>query len=74
MVDIHAVGIDIHQKVILMKDITSHIYGTEKLSLPQPTTLYIIDPDNDHPPQVPASKPQKKSLKSKTEEASMYAL
>lgn len=56
-----------------MKDINSHIYhdhGMKKLSLPQPTSVYIIDPDNDYPPQVPACKPQK-SLKSKKEEASM---
>ncbi|XP_024992174.1 DExH-box ATP-dependent RNA helicase DExH17 [Cynara cardunculus var. scolymus] len=67
------IGIDIHEKVILMKDINSHIYhdhGMKKLSLPQPSNVYIVDPDNDHLPQSPTRKPQK-SLKSKTEEASM---
>ncbi|KAJ9562940.1 hypothetical protein OSB04_008100 [Centaurea solstitialis] len=67
------IGIDMHQKVILMKDINSHSYHDhrmKKLSLPQPTSLYIIDPENDSPPKVPACKPQK-SIKSKNEEASM---
>nr|XP_043617378.1 DExH-box ATP-dependent RNA helicase DExH17 [Erigeron canadensis] len=67
------IGIDLHQKVILMKDNNPDVYykyGTKKVSLPQPTDVFIIDSDKDNAPNVPARKPDK-LLKSKREEASM---
>nr|KAJ0212747.1 hypothetical protein LSAT_V11C400227260 [Lactuca sativa] len=71
--EVSSFGIDLHQKVILMKDISSNIYhkqGTKKLSLPPSTDVCIIDPENNDSPQVPAGRSQK-SLKSKNEEASI---
>lgn len=67
------IGIDLHQKVILMKDINSNIYhkhATKNFSLPPQNNVCIIDPENNYSPQVPAGRPHK-SPKSKNEEASM---
>ncbi|KAI3784705.1 hypothetical protein L1987_43808 [Smallanthus sonchifolius] len=67
------IGIDLHQKAILMKNINydiHHINGTKKFSLPQPTDVCIIDAEHDYAPNAPAERPDK-SLKSKNEEASM---
>ncbi|XP_076925278.1 ATP-dependent DNA helicase homolog MER3-like, partial [Bidens hawaiensis] len=67
------IGIDLHQKAILMKNINydiHHINGTKRFSLPQPANVCIIDPEYDYAPSVSASKPDKSS-KSKNEEASM---
>ncbi|KAL4581591.1 hypothetical protein LXL04_006114 [Taraxacum kok-saghyz] len=66
------IGIDLHQKVILMKDINSNIYHkheTKKPSSLPPTDIYIIDPENN-PPKLPPAMHQK-SLKSKKEDASI---
>ncbi|XP_071713021.1 LOW QUALITY PROTEIN: DExH-box ATP-dependent RNA helicase DExH17-like [Rutidosis leptorrhynchoides] len=66
-------GIDVHQKVILMRDNKLESYykqKTKKISLPQPTDVCVIDPENDYSPTVPALRPDK-SLNSKTEDASV---
>ncbi|KAI3768772.1 hypothetical protein L2E82_19605 [Cichorium intybus] len=67
------IGIDLHQKFILMKDINSNIYhkhGTKNFSLPPQNNVCIIDPENNYSPQIPAGRPHK-SPKSENEEASM---
>lgn len=50
--DAHAVGIDIHQEILLMKDINSKrstIRGSKKTSFfPPPEELYIIDDDESN--------------------------
>ena len=73
--NVHAVGIDLLQKVILMRETNSnihHSYGTKRLSLLQPTDVCIIDPEYDDAPQVQVHRPEK-PLKSKNEDTSMYA-
>ncbi|MFS7970512.1 putative DNA helicase [Helianthus anomalus] len=68
------IGIDVHQKAILMKNIINydirHINATKKISLPQPTDVCIIDPECDYAPNVSADRPDKPS-NSKNEEAFM---
>ncbi|KAL8241724.1 hypothetical protein R6Q59_012026 [Mikania micrantha] len=67
------IGIDLHQKVILMKNINYDIHRinkTKKVSLPQPTDVCIIDPEYVDEPNVPVVRPGK-SLISKNEVASM---
>ncbi|XP_071709751.1 DExH-box ATP-dependent RNA helicase DExH17-like [Rutidosis leptorrhynchoides] len=67
------VGIDIHQKVILMRDNKLESYykhATKKVFLPQPTDVCVIEPENDHSPTVPALRPDK-SLNPKNEDASV---
>ncbi|KAJ0542299.1 putative DNA helicase [Helianthus annuus] len=68
------IGIDVHQKAILMKNIINydirHINATKKFSLSQPTDVCIIDPECDYAPNVSADRPDK-STNSKNEEAFM---